>query len=250
MVNFDDDNDDEQEKDTDNMRPAVVLPTYNEAENIREITESILRAAPEIFVVIVDDESPDGTGRIADELASRYSEIRVLHRRGKRGRGYAGAEGFRYCVAHGFDPILEMDADFSHDPLYIPQFLAESRDWDVVIGSRSVPGGGAPARGLGRRLVTAGAAFYLRTMLGLKGVRDPTSGYRCFRRSVLESIRLETLTAPGPGIVTEVLYRCRNFRIKEIPILFQERERGRSKFSPKAMWESLSLAARLRLRGR
>ena len=174
----------------------------------------------------------------------------MIHRRKKRGRGYAGAEGFRYCVAEGFDPILEMDADLSHDPFYLPEFLAASREWEVVIGSRSVPGGGARDRGLGRKLVTAGAAFYLRTMLGLKGVRDPTSGYRCFRRSVLESIHLETLTSPGPGIVTEILYRCRGFRIKEIPILFQDREKGRSKFDLRAMGKSLALAARLRMRGR
>ena len=232
------------------MKPAVVLPTYNEAENLRKITEAILRVAPEMTVVIVDDESPDGTGRLADELARASGRVRVIHRRTKRGRGYAGAEGFRYCVAEGFDPIFEMDADFSHDPFYLPEFLAASREWDIVIGSRSVPGGGARARGLGRRLVTAGAAFYLRTMLGLKGVRDPTSGYRCFRRSVLESIHLETLTSPGPGIVTEILYRCRGFRIKEIPILFQDREKGRSKFGLRAMWESLALAARLRMKGR
>jgi dolichol-phosphate mannosyltransferase len=232
------------------MKPAVVLPTYNEAENLRKITEAILRVAPEMTVVIVDDESPDGTGRLADELARASGRVRVIHRRTKRGRGYAGAEGFRYCVAEGFDPILEMDADLSHDPFYLPEFLAASREWEVVIGSRSVPGGGARARGLGRRLVTAGAAFYLRTMLGLKGVRDPTSGYRCFRRSVLESIHLETLTSPGPGIVTEILYRCRGFRIKEIPILFQDREKGRSKFGLRAMWESLALAARLRMKGR
>jgi len=232
------------------MKPAVVLPTYNEAENLRKITEAILRVAPEMTVVIVDDESPDGTGRLADELARASGRVRVIHRRTKRGRGYAGAEGFRYCVAEGFDPIFEMDADLSHDPFYLPEFLAASREWDIVIGSRSVPGGGARARGLGRRLVTAGAAFYLRTMLGLKGVRDPTSGYRCFRRSVLESIHLETLTSPGPGIVTEILYRCRGFRIKEIPILFQDREKGRSKFGLRAMWESLALAARLRMKGR
>ncbi len=232
------------------MKPAVMLPTYNEAENLRKITEGILRAAPEMIVVIVDDESPDGTGRLADELARASDRVRVIHRRTKRGRGYAGAEGFRYCVAKGFDPILEMDADLSHDPFYLPEFLAAAREWDVVIGSRSVPGGGARDRGLGRRLVTAGAAFYLRTMLGLKGVRDPTSGYRCFRRSVLESIHLETLTSPGPSIVTEILYRCRGFRIKEIPILFQDRVEGRSKFGLKAMWESLALAARLRMKGR
>jgi len=232
------------------MKPAVMLPTYNEAANLRKLTESILRAAPEMTVVIVDDESPDGTGRVADELARASDRVRVLHRRTKRGRGYAGAEGFRYCVAEGFDPILEMDADLSHDPLYLPEFLAVSREWDVVIGSRAVAGGGAPARGLGRRLITVGAAFYLRTLLGLKGVHDPTSGYRCFRRSVLESIHLETLTSPGPGIVTEILYRCRGFRIKEIPIQFQDREQGKSKFGLHAMWESLALAARLRLKGR
>jgi dolichol-phosphate mannosyltransferase len=232
------------------MKPAVMLPTYNEAQNLRKVTESILRAAPEITVVVVDDQSPDGTGRIADELARASNRVRVIHRDEKRGRGYAGAEGFRYCVAEGFDPILEMDADLSHDPFYLPEFLAASREWDIVIGSRSVPGGGVRARGLGRKLITAGAAFYLRTLLGLKGIKDPTSGYRCFRRSVLESIHLETLTSPGPGIVTEILYRCRGFRIKEIPILFQDREQGESKFGLGAMWESLALAARLRIRGR
>jgi dolichol-phosphate mannosyltransferase len=231
------------------MKPAVMLPTYNEAGNLRKITERILRAAPEMTLVIVDDESPDGTGRLADELARASDRVCVIHRRGKRGRGYAGAEGFRYCVAEGFDPILEMDADLSHDPAYLPEFLAASREWDIVIGSRSVPGGGR-ADSLGRRLVTAGAAFYLRALLGLKGVKDPTSGYRCFRRSVLESIRLETLTAAGPGIVTEILYRCRGFRIKEIPILFRDREQGESKFGLRAIWESLALAARLRIKGR
>ena len=232
------------------MKPAVVLPTYNEAENLRRVTEGILRAAPEMTAVIVDDESPDGTGRIADELARASGHVRVIHRRGPRGRGYAGAEGFRYCVAEGFDPILEMDADLSHDPAYLPEFLAASREWEVVIGSRSVPGGAGSARSLGRKLLTAGAAFYLRTLLGLKGVQDPTSGYRCFRRSVLESIHLETLTCAGPGIVTEILYRCRGFRIKEIPILFRDRERGESKFGLRAICESLALAARLRIKGR
>jgi dolichol-phosphate mannosyltransferase len=232
------------------MKPAVMLPTFNEAQNLRRITESILRAAPEMTVVIVDDESPDGTGQVADELARASGRVRVIHRRQKRGRGYAGAEGFRYCVAEGFDPILEMDADLSHDPFYLPEFLAASREWDVVIGSRFVRGGAAGARGLGRGLVTAGAAFYLRTLLGLKGIRDPTSGYRCFRRSVLESIHLETLSSAGPGIVTEILYRCRGLRIKEIPIVFQDREKGRSKFGLGAIWESLALAARLRMKGR
>jgi dolichol-phosphate mannosyltransferase len=199
---------------------------------------------------VVDDESPDGTGRIADEMAAASDRVRVIHRREKRGRGYAGAEGFRYCVAQGYDPIMEMDADFSHDPAYIPQFLSEARDWDVVIGSRAIEGGGEAGRGVARRLITAGAAFYLRTMLGVKGVKDLTSGYRCFRHRVMEEIRPETLTSPGPGIVTEVLFRCRKYRIKEIPILFRDREHGKSKFSFKAMRESLLLAARLRFKGK
>ena len=232
------------------MKPAVILPTYNEAENIREVTNAILRVAPEITVVIVDDNSPDGTGGIADQLAQSSPRVRVIHRMEMRGRGYAGAAGFRYCVMQNYDPILEMDADLSHDPFYIPQFLKEARDWDVVIGSRAVAGGGEEGRGLIRRLITACAGFYLRTMLGVKGVKDLTSGYRCFRRSVLEQVHLETLRSPGPGIVTELLFRCRKFRIKEIPILFRDREHGKSKFSLKAMIESLTLAARLRIRGK
>jgi len=230
------------------MRPAVVLPTYNEAENIRKITAAILHVAPAMTVVIVDDDSPDGTGRIADELAGE--QVRVIHRTKDRGRGYAGAEGFRYCVAEGFDPILEMDADFSHDPAALVRFLEAAGEWDVVIGSRSAAGGGESGRGRLRRLITRLAAAYLRAMLGVREVRDPTSGYRCFRREVLSAIGLETLTSRGPGIVTEILFRCRGFRIKEIPIHFRERERGESKFGIGAMLESLLLAARLRLRGR
>jgi dolichol-phosphate mannosyltransferase len=231
-------------------KTLVVVPTYNERENLPSLVQRVFAQALPLELLIVDDNSPDGTGRIANDLAEASERVRVIHRLEKRGRGYAGAEGFRYCVADGFDPILEMDADFSHDPFYIPQFLAESKQWDIVIGSRSVPGGGARSRGTVRRLITAGAAFYLKTLLDLPKIQDPTSGYRCFRRSVLESIHLETLTAPGPAIVTEILYRCRKFRIKEIPILFREREGGRSKFGFKAMWESLKLAARLRFKGR
>jgi dolichol-phosphate mannosyltransferase len=227
-----------------------MLPTYNEAENIRPLLAQVLAADPTITAVVVDDDSPDGTWRIAEEVAAETGRVRVLRRMENRGRGYAGAEGFRYCVAEGFDPIIEMDADLSHDPACIPTFLREAENWDLVIGSRAVEGGGAVGRGLARRLITAGAAFYLNVMLGLSGVKDPTSGYRCFRRRVLESIHLETLTSPGPAIVTEVLFRCRGFRIKEVPILFKDRERGRSKFGLKAMKESLLTAARLRLRGR
>lgn len=231
------------------MKAAVVLPTYNEAENIRAMVEAVLAADPCITALVVDDNSPDGTGRIVDEMAAGNPRVQVLHRTEKRGRGYAGAAGFCWCLDKGFDPIIEMDADFSHDPAYLPQFLKESQEWDVVVGSRGVEGGAAVGRGFARRFVTWGAAVYLRAMLGVS-IKDPTSGYRCFRRRAMEAIHPETLTSPGPGIVSEVFYRCRKLRIKEIPIVFKDREQGHSKFGLKAMVESLKLAARLRFNGR
>ncbi len=231
------------------MKPAVVLPTYNEAENIRAMIEAVLAAHPAITALVVDDNSPDGTARLVGDMAAANPRVQLLLRTEKRGRGYAGAAGFCRCLDLGFDPIIEMDADFSHDPAYLPQFLKEAETWDVVIGSRAVAGGGAVGRGAARRLITWGAALYLRAMLGVD-VQDPTSGYRCFRRRVMEAVHPETLTSPGPGIVTEVLYRCRKFRIREIPIVFKDREQGRSKFGLKAMVESLKLAARLRFNGR
>ena len=232
------------------MKPAVMLPTYNEAENIRGIIGAILRAAPDARVVVVDDDSPDGTWKIVAGMAKNDERIHLIHRTENRGRGYAGAEGFRYCLEKLFDPIIEMDADFSHDPFYLPQMIAESEEWDVVLGSRGVKGGGEKGRGIIRRMITALAAAYLRRMLGVRDVRDPTSGFRCFRRRVLEEIRPDTLTSPGPGIVSELLFRCRNYCIREIPITFRDREKGKSKFGLKAMGESLFLALRLRLRGR
>ena len=232
------------------MTPAVMLPTYNEAENIGALIAAIHRVAPEANIVVVDDDSPDGTWRLVDELRADDDRIHLVHRTENRGRGYGGAAGFRYCVEHGFDPIVEMDADFSHDPAHIPQLLDESQRHDIVIGSRAVAGGGESGRGFMRKIITACAVCYLRTMLGVRNVKDLTSGYRCFRRHVLESIHLETLRSPGPGIVTEVLFRCRRFDIKEVPIHFRDREKGESKFGLKAMVESLLLALRLRVRGR
>ncbi len=231
------------------MTPGVMLPTYNEADNIREIAQAILAVQPNATVVIVDDNSPDGTGRIADEMVAADPRVRVIHRYENRGRGYAGAEGFAYCVKEGFDPIVEMDADFSHDPASIPTLIAALKDADLVIGSRSVAGGGESGRGFLRKLVTSAARTYLRIVLGVRGVGDMTSGYRCFRRESLAAIKPETLRSPGPGIVSEVLFRCRKMRIREVPIRFRDRARGKSKFGLKAMIESLVLAIRLRLRG-
>lgn len=232
------------------MPPIVVLPTYNEAENIEPMVRAVLEAAPEAHVLVVDDNSPDGTGKLADRLAAESERVHALHRYEMRGRGYAGAAGFRWAVEHGYDPVVEMDADLSHDPADLPRLLRESEDHDVVIGSRHVKGGGESGRGLARRFITWGAGVYLKTMLGLWHVKDPTSGYRCFRRSALEAIDLETLRSPGPSIVTEILFRCRDMRIKEVPIQFRDRERGDSKFNLKAMTDSILQAVRLRVLGR
>lgn len=232
------------------MRPVIMLPTYNEAENIRRVIEAIHRAQPDAHVVVVDDDSPDGTWQIVAGMAEDDDQIHLIHRTERRGRGYAGAAGFCYCLEQEFDPIIEMDADFSHDPFYLPQMVAESAASDVVVGSRRVHGGREEGRGRVRRIITALAAAYLRRMLGVPDVRDPTSGFRCFRKHAMQQIRPDTLTSPGPGIVSEVLYRCRGFRIREIPITFRDREQGRSKFGLKAMLESLLLALRLRVRGR
>jgi dolichol-phosphate mannosyltransferase len=232
------------------MKPAVMLPTYNEAENVAAMIESIFNAVPEATVVVVDDDSPDGTWKIVQGLVANSDQVRLIHRTEKRGRGYAGAAGFCYCVEEGFDPIIEMDADFSHDPLYLPELIAASKEYDVVLGSRGVEGGGESGRGLLRKFITWGAGVYLRTMLGVRGVKDMTSGYRCFRLEAMKKIKPETLSAPGPAIVSEVLFRCRKFRIKEIPIRFQDRAKGESKFGLKAMIESLTYALKLRLRGK
>jgi dolichol-phosphate mannosyltransferase len=228
-------------------RPIVMLPTYNEAENIRAMVQAVLAADPALHVLVVDDDSPDGTARLAEEAARESGRVHVMVRRERRGRGYAGVEGFRRCIEMGCDPIIEMDADFSHDPAHLPELLAACRDVDVVIGSRGVAGGGAFGRSLFRRFVTWGAWVFLRLMLGVPRVKDPTSGYRCFRRRVLEAIRLDTLQSPGPSLVTEILFRCRRLRIRETPIRFRDRRLGRSKFNTNAMTDSILLAMRLRL---
>ena len=228
------------------MRPIVMLPTYDEAENLRAIVGTILAADPSLSVLVVDDDSPDGTGALADDMAEADPRVHVMHRLERRGRGYAGVEGFMWCVEREYDPILEMDADFSHDPACLPELIKESESHDVVIGSRGVEGGGDIDRGPVRRFITWGAGVYLKALLGVGRIKDPTSGYRCFRRRVLRAIRLDTLRSPGPSIVTEVLFRCRKLRIKEVPIHFKDREQGHSKFNIKAMTDSLLMALRLR----
>ncbi|MBI2095162.1 MAG: polyprenol monophosphomannose synthase [Candidatus Omnitrophica bacterium] len=215
------------------MPPIVVVPTYNEKPNIEALISRVLGMDPAIHVLVVDDQSPDGTAEIVRRISQDSPRVHLVSRSGKRGRGLAGITGFQYAVREGFDPILEMDADFSHDPNDIPRFLGASRESDVVIGSRFVPGGGESGRGLHRRLLSRAANQFTRTLLGLP-IQDCTSGFRCFRRQVLGSLPLHDMFSEGPSIIAEILCACkaRDYKIREIPILFKNRNLGKSKLNP------------------
>lgn len=229
------------------MRGVVVVPTYNERENIVSLVEEILAQGAYWQVVIVDDNSPDGTGAIAEQLASRHPRVYVLHRPAKLGLGSAHIAGMRKALALGADVVVTMDADFSHHPSYLGGMVLALQKYDLVIGSRYVDGGGTSGCTVGRRLLSRGANLFARLALGLP-VRDCTAGYRCYRRAVLESIELDSISAQGYSFLIEVLYRChqQGWRIGEMPILFKNRERGRSKISrveiAEALWTVLRLA--------
>jgi dolichol-phosphate mannosyltransferase len=230
----------------------VCLPTYNERENI----ESMLRALGDkgVRVLVIDDNSPDGTGELADQLAVELGYVDVLHRERKEGLGPAYLAGFRRALADGAELVLEMDCDFSHDPADVPRLVAAAGDADVVLGSRYVPGGGVRNWGALRRFVSAGGSFYARVLLGI-GVRDLTGGFKCYRRRVLETIDLDSIDSKGYAFQIETTYRAlrRGFRVVEIPITFVDREAGGSKMSKtivaEAVWKvpGLRVAA---LRGR
>jgi dolichol-phosphate mannosyltransferase len=235
----------------------LVLPTYNEAENIEPIVAAVLArlaaASPDHRLLIVDDSSPDGTGAIADRLAAEQEAVEVLHRAGKEGLGRAYIAGFRRALDAGADLLLEMDADFSHDPADVPRLIGAAGDADLVLGSRYVEGGGVEGWELHRRLLSRGGCLYARTLLGVP-VRDLTGGFKCFRREVLESIDLGDVQADGYGFQIEMTYRAlkAGFRVKEIPIVFHERRAGDSKMDARiaaeAVWKVPAL--RRRLRGR
>jgi len=220
----------------------VILPTYNEAENLERIVNAALeQLGPPDRVLVVDDNSPDGTGEIADRLASASESISVLHRPYKQGLGPAYLAGFHVALDGGAELIIEMDADFSHDPAYLPRLIGAADEADLVIGSRYVPGGGVTDWGAMRRLISRGGSAYARIALGLP-IRDLTGGFKCFRREVLESINLDTIEARGYAFQVETTYRAikAGFRVVEIPIVFRDRTDGTSKMSgsivAEAMW--------------
>jgi dolichol-phosphate mannosyltransferase len=227
-------------------RVWIVIPTYNEAANldgiVRAVAERMAQIAPDEFaILVVDDNSPDGTGRIADELSRELSPVQVLHREGKSGLGSAYRAGFAHAMAGGAELLVEMDADFSHDPGHLPALLAAAGDADLVLGSRYVPGGGVRDWGLLRRMISRGGGTYARVVLGVH-VHDLTGGFKCIRREVLEAIELETVRADGYVFQIEVTYRAllAGFRVQEVPIVFADRTQGSSKMSTRialeAMW--------------
>jgi len=226
-------------------RACVVLPTYNERENVPQIVPAILAASAALDVLVVDDNSPDGTGALADEIARRDSRVRVLHRPRKEGLGRAYLAGFAEALRAGYGRIVEMDADFSHDPGRLPVLLRT--DADLVLGSRYVPGGGTVNWGPGRRLLSRGGSFYARTILGLP-IRDLTGGFKCFRRKVLEGLDLASVRSSGYAFQIELTYRAirRGFKVVEVPITFVDRRVGKSKMSRRIVAEALWMVWKIR----
>lgn len=222
------------------MNTFIMIPTYNEAANIKRLIPAILKKVPQVRILVVDDNSPDGTAEVVGKLKRKYPRrVFLLLRKRARGRGTAGIAGFKNILNRKADVIVEMDADFSHHPRYLPQLLAEIEKYDVVLGSRFVLGG-ADRRWFIRHLITVLGNFYIRTVLGLS-IRDCTSGYRAFRREVFEKINLDGLISLGPSIVQEILYKADllGFDIKEIPIVFVDRRQGKSKFDFKIMAQGI-----------
>jgi dolichol-phosphate mannosyltransferase len=209
----------------------LILPTYNEAENITALVEAARAKLPATArVLIVDDDSPDGTGELADRLAEDHDDVSVLHRPRKEGLGPAYIAGFRRALAGGAELVLEMDADFSHDPAYLPRLLEAAGRADLVLGSRYIPGGGVSDWGALRRGISRGGSAYARLVLGLE-VADLTGGFKCFRRAVLESIDLDAVQSRGYAFQIEMTYRAiqSGFRVVEVPIVFADRGAGSSK---------------------
>ncbi|MFH1149701.1 MAG: polyprenol monophosphomannose synthase [Actinomycetota bacterium] len=229
------------------MLPVIVMPTYNEIENIEKIAREILALDCGAQLLIVDDNSPDGTGEAADRLASESEMVHVEHRAAKQGLGTAYKHGFQVALGMGADYIFEMDADFSHDPRYVPQMLSAIEQHDIVIGSRYVEGGGTRNWSIIRKFISRGASAYTRLLTRVK-VHDTTSGFRCYRRDVLERIDFSRVSASGYGFQVEMTYVCEvmGFDIFELPIIFTDRRVGQSKMSKDIMWEAMWMVAGLK----
>lgn len=232
------------------MRALIIVPTYNEIENIKNLAEAIQEVTPQqVELLIVDDGSPDGTGQLADTLARENSRVHVLHRAKKMGLGTAYVAGFGWALERDYEAIIEMDADFSHNPRYLPTMLEELRKNDFVIGSRYVDGGGTVNWGAGRKILSRGGSFYSRMILGAP-IRDFTGGFNGWKRHVLQAVDLPTLRSDGYSFQIELKYRAfnRGFKYTEFPIIFEDRKVGRSKMNKKIVFEALKRVWEFRFR--
>jgi dolichol-phosphate mannosyltransferase len=230
------------------VQKLVIVPTYNERENIGELLDRLLALPHGLEVLVVDDQSPDGTGALVAERAAADPRIHVIRRAGKMGLGSAYREGFRYALDHGAEYIFEMDADFSHDPDAIGEFLHHAQEVDLVLGSRYLHGVTVVNWPLQRLILSYMANLYTRVITGLP-VKDATGGFKCFRRRALEGIRLDRVRSDGYAFQIEMSFKCwkRGFTIREIPILFVDRRAGVSKMNKKIIWEAAGMVWRLRL---
>jgi dolichol-phosphate mannosyltransferase len=231
-------------------RILVIIPTYNERTNVSLIVPAVLEQDPRLHVLVVDDSSPDGTGELADELAAADSRVHVLHRSAKQGLGRAYIAGFRWALERGYDLICEMDADFSHDPKFLPELLRTAGEADLVIGSRYKQGVNVINWPISRLLLSLGANEYARRITGLP-LTDSTGGFKCFRRAVLEAIELDAVRSNGYAFQIEMSFRAwkKGFRLAEIPIVFTDRVEGQSKMSKRIVREAIWMVWWLRLRG-
>ncbi|GAC1459057.1 MAG: polyprenol monophosphomannose synthase [Ktedonobacterales bacterium] len=235
------------------MKTLIVIPTYNERGNIERLVDDILRTVPSVDVLIIDDNSPDGTGQIADALHARLPQISVLHRQGKLGLGTAYIRGFQYAMEQGYDLVFEMDADFSHDPRYLPAFLRAAQEpeaADLVIGSRYIPGGDTPNWSALRKFISGGGNIFARAVLRIP-IHDCTSGFRCYRTAALSLLNLGQVHSQGYAFQVEMAYAMwkSGYRLREVPIVFEDRRVGQSKMSRRIFIEAFTWVLSTRLRG-
>ena len=230
------------------MKALVIIPTYNESENILKIIEAILRQKIEgLDVLVIDDNSPDGTGGIVEKIAGPQSRVKLIKRPGKSGLGTAYVRGFKYALEHGYERVIEMDAAFSHDPAELPNLLKASQTYDIVLGSRYIHGVNVVNWPLSRLILSMGASLYTKLVTGLP-VKDCTSGFKCFKRQVLQNLDLDQVQSDGYSFQIELNFKAwkKGFTLGEIPIIFIDRRAGTSKMSRKIVWEAVWMVWKLK----
>jgi len=230
------------------MQTLIIIPTYNEVETLRKLTSEIYSVLPRTDILIIDDNSPDGTGKLAQSLAGKNHKIKVIQRAAKSGLGSAYIQGFKYALANNYDFVFEMDGDLSHSPAYLPQFLAHTSGYSLILGSRYIKGGGITEWGIRRRLLSCAANLYARLFLSLP-YRDLTGGFKCYSREALKNLRLDSVISEGYVFQIETTYRVhrKGYAIKEIPIVFRGRRKGKSKISRRICLEAIWKVPLLRL---